>query len=1823
MTATTDLSTTAGERLAKQLDRWRRELITLDRRQRLLYFKHTKSASLEIEMTDPSHLTDLVSEGPVLIRPRPEQSTELVGHADDSAAGRNDDSSLHVVGKTESELRSSLRRLDQVSQQTFADRGTWTLYLTVGILEWEDPQDRKPVLSPLLLLPVVLGRNGADQPYTVRRTHDEALVNPVLRFKLEEDFGVALPEVDPDDFEADDLLLDIQKVVAQHGWTVHDRSVLTSFSFHKEAIYKDLQENEQAIGESGLVQVLALGPDAPSAGTFGFAPPDDATLDDSTPPETLHNILDADGSQRKCIIAALDGKSFVMDGPPGTGKSQTIANMIAELMANGRSVLFVSEKIAALDVVRNRLAQVSLDSFVLELHSAATTRKHFSQVLGTALQNRVKAPPALSAADLNALATTRGRLSGYAAAMNELRPTFNRSIHWALGQISPLDRLAHLRAPADRRWSQLSDKRLAEIEEHAGALGRSWDPVTLGDRFMWRDVRVASGTADPARLRREVVGAHDAAGQLASLCEAVDHDLQVRLGRTSEAAGIRGSLLSVLEARPASADQAHLTARDLDGVSRRATVLREACSEHRAVIQELLSTIGTGWIQLEPDGLEQLAGITTPHDLWTVPSDLTASALAEAVDIAENLPLVIAEVLQDGRRLAAAFGVEPASLSLRRTEDLAALADLTMESALPESNWLNPVLAHAIEESQRVLTGLVSIVVANRDRMASTFTPEVLELDLVGLKTRFAGPNTGFGRFSSQARADRKTLRGVSVRGKVDKVLLSSLDDAVAWQQSASQLDRGEGEHGARLGSYYQRTDTDFERLGRALGVAQRAVQLAGDDLDPTVLGRQLSTERVADPSIPSTARRLRSSQSSFAEGARRAFGDAAASRLSELPLTAVADLLVDLTSRLRPRLTLLQEIAAVAGANLTVASACTALERAGAASDAEAEVLNSYADDRLDLGAAYTGLDTDWDALESALEWAEKVRALVGTSVSPASADRFFSPTLASTDLAPTLTRWVTARDRLVSSFAPSRGTDLLADLDSDLDEASMLLDDMVKTSTTEIDTWLRFTESVDWLENNELRELVDEMAREKTPSDQVALVVRRAVIEAWVDAVSAEDRRLSDYRPDDRDALVSRFRELDERLVSQSNGAVIAACNQRRPVSDSSRGAQVIRRQAELKSRHKAIRQVLTEAGDVAIALKPCFMMSPLAVSQYLPSDMRFDVVIFDEASQVLPSDAINCIYRARQLIVAGDQKQLPPTSFFASAASEEEDDDEALADFSSVLDLCKGSGGLPSLPLSWHYRSDHEDLIAFSNYRFYRGELFTFPSAQRTGADVGVESFVVDGTYRRGTTRDNPVEAAAIADRVILHATQHPELSVGVVTFSGAQEDAILAELERRSVDHPEVSRLLSSHDRLDGFFVKSLENVQGDERDIILFSIGYGPDEAGKMTNNFGPLNKEGGWKRLNVAITRARRRVEVISSFRPGAIQSSNDSVVALARYLDFADRGVQALALESAESLGEPESPFEEDVIREIQAMGYDVVPQVGTAGYRIDIGVVHPTEPGRFILAVECDGAAYHSSKVARDRDRLREGVLTRLGWTVFRIWGLSWARDRRTQVERLRRALAEATDAREAPRPVLLARDVVQVEIETVDLSAPPAWAVAYEPADVWPSYEHDQWHEPEARPALRRATEDFLSVEAPVHRDLLDAALRQVMDIGRIGARIRSNIDAALDAARVDGARVSTDGAGFIRVSGAELPSPRVPGAVGQARKIRHVPPEELDLAVVGLVQDAIAIEGDDLRRAVSQLFGWNLTGEAVSAIESATSRVVHRGDVLLAGRSYRKP
>lgn len=472
-------------------------------------------------------------------------------------------------------------------------------------------------------------------------------------------------------------------------------------------------------------------------------------------------------------------------------------------------------------------------------------------------------------------------------------------------------------------------------------------------------------------------------------------------------------------------------------------------------------------------------------------------------------------------------------------------------------------------------------------------------------------------------------------------------------------------------------------------------------------------------------------------------------------------------------------------------------------------------------------------------------------------------------------------------------------------------------------------------------------------------------------------------------------------------------------------SSGFSILKHELQKSRRHKPVRQLAQEMGESFTALAPCMLMSPLSIAQYLPADHAlFDLVIFDEASQIAPWDAVGSIARGRQLVVAGDPRQMPPTSFFDRGTSAGEDDTDE--DLESILDECIGAG-VPQHSLTWHYRSRHESLITFSNYHYYGGSLITFPAADTRPSAVMWRR--VDGTYSRGKGRHNQIEAEAIVDEVV-ERLRDPQFiaskqSVGIITLNAEQQQLVNDLLDRARREHPSIEPFFKDG-LAEPVVVKNLETMQGDERDLIILGVGFGPTEPGSkvMSMNFGPLNREGGWRRLNVAVTRARREMLVFTSFDPSMIDLNRTSARAvhdLRHFIEFARQGPKAIATAVHGSHGGYDSPFEQYVADELRAKGWEIHPQIGVSRFRIDLGVVHPDRPGDYLVGIECDGATYHSAATARDRDKVRAEILRGLGWQLVRVWSTEWWVDRKGALERLHQRIRAILDESRATSTAL----------------------------------------------------------------------------------------------------------------------------------------------------------------------------------------------------------
>lgn len=720
-------------------------------------------------------------------------------------------------------------------------------------------------------------------------------------------------------------------------------------------------------------------------------------------------------------------------------------------------------------------------------------------------------------------------------------------------------------------------------------------------------------------------------------------------------------------------------------------------------------------------------------------------------------------------------------------------------------------------------------------------------------------------------------------------------------------------------------------------------------------------------------------------------------------------------------------------------------------------------------FGPLWKGLDSDWQALRNYVQWVVRFRnACVQHGLSERAVDTATStkPDISAVHRLKTkAAEFASALEKLQAEVgwpAAYLASDAISAIATRLQE----LGDTIESAPA----WARFELARTAVSQTVARELLPAILAGELPAGEARSALTRAFWAKWLTQCISSRQILERFSSTAHEERVAEFRALDSEVLKENRAALVGKLREetqhRLGSLEAKSGLAIIRKEIARQRGHAPLRRTLTQAEAAVRAIKPCWLMSPLTVAQYVRGDgPSFDVVIFDEASQLPVEDAVGAVMRGKQLVVVGDPKQLPPTNFFAASVGQADVPRDEFGmpiyeDSESILEEFMASG-TPMSRLRWHYRSAHESLINFSNVSFYDSDLFTFPSVDSGEARQGLKFTYVEGGVYEGKGL-NSEESRKVVDEVVRFAKEQlekkrhgePTDSLGVGTFNMRQQLAIQDELELRRREDPSIEPFF---DRSVGepFFVKNLENIQGDERDCIILSVTYAKGLDGKMRYNFGPLNGENGWRRLNVLVTRARKSMLVFSSIRGEDINTAATSARGadlLRQFLTYAEKGRIDSATISASA--ETESPFEREVLQELTTRGFDIVPQIGVAGYRIDLGVRDKEVPGRFICGIECDGVAYHNSETARDRDRLRQQVLEARGWTIVRVWSTDWFKDRSGQITRLVQLIhAASQEARDSKQSDDAARERLkqqaveeQRQAEALGLALPDDVVVAY---------------------------------------------------------------------------------------------------------------------------------------------------------------------------------
>lgn len=1633
------------------LTRWRNNLIDLTRRNPLLSLKPNRTSFLEIVQPDlPRIFEHLVLQDKAWSFHFPPEAAKTNNKDNQSESPPPPTPRTGEVLTSESDRTVLLKTLTNLYRRALADfreRGLQTLYLALGMLEWRD-EDEEVFQSPLVLLPVKLERRSLQDPFLIRSIDEDPLVNPALTARLKQDFDFRLPAA-PEDWtekKPEQYFEEVKSAITGlPGWNLQPRVILTFFSFFKGVIFQDLHDNAAQVQAHPLVNVLA----GVKTTLPRIEPLSERDLDARQDPQKIFHILDADASQRLCLEATARGESFVLIGPPGTGKSQTIANLIADQIAHGKKVLFVSEKMAALEVVYKRLRSAGLSEFCLELHSHKANKREVIKELARCLQEKLPPQPQPGADDYARSQERRSQLNRFMQALHQVREPMKKCVWEALAELPQWDDvpMVPLTGPGDKlALTEFSAANLDELTQLLQRLQHHWH-IRTDQNYPWRGFKADRYTL---QLRDEVLG-------LIDKIRARGDKLRTSADQYAVALAVRGSIADLLklgdllERRPPHAQVNWLNTPDLLSF----VAEFEKCAEQYTRLGQsrkpLTERYGAAlWKQpagsaaLISDACQKTAQLLGPGDergveflkvhhklrAWTAETQKRVPGWLTEIRTLEKW---LAIPLPTGAGASSGSSAEKLDPSLGAVRAFLRLANFGASDAPPDKAWLeNRQLARDALEIAGGSKEAFLRYKKNRQFLLKTYSEKLFELDLGRIGEAYKSwYRNWLCVLSWQYRKDRRAIAKCRPMEDLPATVADDMQIGAMLHADRAKLEADATRRRQLLGRYEKGLDTDIETAERAARHAVEAHDLAGEMDCERLPAKTMDalTAGSAAEKIRAAVKRLNESFQAWSHLTQELHAvlphdhvPGVGAPLNECSLSAVVSYTKQLQAALNHFGALADPLLGTANPPADMQAFSGDLKQAEELLSWEASQATEAERWNQQLGPAFQGVGTDWDALRKAILWARSVRECLGRmqggseKAPPVTQETLLKAATTapppSRDLRQALTPYEQELHHLEVRFDPPGPTLDARPLREHSPEKVLDLLTKWRDRVGELSDWVDWRHLPERFNHLGLRSFWDRLQQHDVVREQVVDLFLKSFWSAWVDAMFQSDPELQKYRRDEFERRVHEFREVDRRILEQGGARIAAILDPMQSKASDDPAAALLMKEAHKKTKHLPLRQLFDAMPTMLLRLKPCLLMSPLSVSQFLPADaakMQFDVIVFDEASQILPEDAIGAIYRGKQLIVTGDNQQLPPTMFFQQGGDDLHQEEETPL-FESVLDACLGAG-LPQRMLRWHYRSQDERLIAFSNETYYNGRLVTFPSAALTSPALGVHLHpVADGVYDRGGRRDNPREAEAVATLVLDHFRQSPELTLGVIAFSYAQMDAIEDEIERRLREEPDLERLVKN-DRLEGFFVKNLETVQGDERDVILLSVGYGRDAQGKIELNFGPLNREGGERRLNVAVTRARRRLVVVSSIRASDLHlggTHSRGLAHLQRYLDFAEHGIQAIEPEAARL---PITSLHKDVLRALKTLGHDGEAMVGCGLCRLDIGVRDPKNQGRFFLGIELDGPMLASIQAARDRERLRLEVLQRLGWKLHRISAADWVYRKEEEIARLRAALSVAT--------------------------------------------------------------------------------------------------------------------------------------------------------------------------------------------------------------------
>lgn len=2051
-----------------RIESWKKKLLDLGKRNRLINFRETKRSNINILEPSISELYNLlVSEEKELSFAHPvEKGIDLDYNLFDMENDNNFDTDITIIdgdlvtNQTITEQQKTLKSLRNKAKTAIEEQGVNVLYLAFGFLNWKESVGSSQVFrSPIILVPVTLSIESLTSPYKIEMHDDEIVLNPTLKYKLENDFNIVFPEFDSETDDISNYLDKIKECLADYNWIVDEKVSLALFSFLKINMYMDLHRHHDTLKNNFAVKALCGDVSEISEITEELQ---DYDHDKNDRPIDIFQTVDADSSQQDAIVLSKKGISFVLQGPPGTGKSQTITNIISEALADGKKVLFVSEKMAALDVVYKRLAKVGLSDFCLTLHNHKANKKEILKNLGSTLNlDRIRIKEE-AMYELDVLSKERDLLNRYAKELHTPHLPLNKMIYEANGILAKLknapniifklENVGDISAQELRHYEYL----LHNFSKTIGKLSEDYDVnvwkgsnVEIVTHELRQDIEIKSNaiiyvlapflqkinTAYDKLSLNQVVN-FNKLGDIATLfllCEnahkipkewIISEDIRLISETVVELSNKQAQYNTSLDFinNNYSEDINDVDARLIEIVvvqlfDKIILTLNEALYTSEKQIYDDREQIKS----ICQNGLGMIAGLVQKLQLTNQPLSLPICQTLNEVEMyipflkelnkslgateiwfdnqhikkIDNLLSVLEEVVKDLILESKLFGIIKdnvvydilfAYLGVIRPNTNGELVDLLSKNStllkkvingsdevlfdLEKSlNSANEILGVPVQYTlpfvRKILNLLpylekpiyptdtwfdiggakkaeeyLEFLVKSHDRLKELkrvvleeYDLEILNIEYTGILHRFKTKYTSlFKVLKSSYRNDVnqiKLLRNDGIKKIPDSDIINLLNQVTEIKKLETLLSADNLEGKKYLGQLFQGQDTPFEILYANLKTFFTIQGWVNDVFPPKLRNILLNNESILNYDITkeniekmllsdsigtfkqviagekietltfselknislnfdkviacadkiSAYNLMLTQQETIAKeyfGALyngehtdfvqihknlNAFGIVMDYLHGEVP-NELRELILsgNNVDKFRHAISFIENsikssdlinayniVRSETSKEITFSDICTSLGNiASAVTSLESEFkpfisraktplsfemikesiaklsliqqfLEEFKCNEQELKDTFKflfdGLSTNWEGIKSALEW-------TGNFITFAEFDNL--------------------QDNFIENVLSLQYKNIFHDIQSEIAILQKSMTDNFEWINSLYDTeyqmwelplsntlnklnncimnlhgleeWIDFKNARKECYTNGLGDVAEVILKEKIAPELIIDSFKKRFYKLWLDAISPNYPAVYQFRRKSHEDMIARFKEFDLKQMKIAELRVKEMLISKLPDTSKATSAVdevgILKRELAKQRKIMPIRKLFARIPTLLPALKPCLMMSPLSVSLFLESELyNFDLVIFDEASQVCTENAIGAIMRSKQVIVAGDNKQLPPTNFFNATTTDSDydvdtDDEIDDGDFESILDEMVTV--FPERSLKWHYRSKNEQLITFSNIKIYNQSLITFPSSAENIADNGVEYiYVENGIYDRGGKKNNINEAKQVAKMVFEHFKKSGGRSISVITFSEAQQQAIDDEITKLRISKPMYEPFFNE-EKDEAFFVKNLENVQGDERDTIIFSIGYAKDSKGVMYMNFGPLSRNGGYRRLNVAITRAKYNVKLVGSIRPTDIRLENtnsEGVKMLRSYVEFAINGQSALENELNYSrVVDVDSPFEEAVYDFLASKGYRVSTQVGCSGYRIDMAIHHPTLDGRFVIGIECDGAAYHSSRTARERDRLRQTVLEDMGWKFHRIWSTDWIKDPVTEGELLIEAVDRAIDTYEDNFD-----KITMTQEDTQDESTESYYETEETVIGTisTPQFNFDTYVEADACSArlgdygivgLCCAIKRTIEVEYPIHYELLCRRIAPIYGNQKATVKIRNEVNYGLQKIGNEIVRVGD----FFYPKVYDKVIPKTPSMGELPRSVTHISDEEIGVAMRMVVADSYGITKVSLFQIVAKAFGFNRTGANIT-------------------------